>query len=151
MTVGVGGSAIGRVELSIAPHLHRLLGGRGRTRETVSTMVHAASLPAGPHRVVARLTFTKASGTRPRRLVPAAVFAFALFVPCACSATPAAVTTVLSNATTSTQWAHAQRTASIRVAPADAARSVDRVHYMTEDGRSEVYLVLRQRESASTM
>jgi lipoprotein-anchoring transpeptidase ErfK/SrfK len=51
-------------------------------------------------------------------------------------------TVILSDEQRTTRWAHAQATARIRSAPRNAARSIARLHFLTEDGAAEVYLVL---------
>jgi uncharacterized repeat protein (TIGR01451 family)/uncharacterized repeat protein (TIGR02543 family) len=62
------GSAIQRVDLSIAPGKHRLLRGRWLKHETLAKRIDAAAMGVGPHRVFAQVFFTKASGTAPKRL-----------------------------------------------------------------------------------
>jgi len=51
----------------------------------------------------------------------------------------------LSDERTITRWAHAQETAKVRSAPRRAARAVARLHFLTEDGAAEVYIVLDGR------
>ena len=51
----------------------------------------------------------------------------------------------LSNERTLSRWAHPAHAASIRARPARGARVVGRLHYRTEDGRPEIYLLLRSR------
>jgi lipoprotein-anchoring transpeptidase ErfK/SrfK len=80
----------------------------------------------------------------------AAVFAIALAVPAAsASGGTAPVMTVVSDEATHTMWAHSASRASVRVAPNEHAAVVTRLHYMTEDARPEVYLVLRTRVAAN--
>jgi hypothetical protein len=50
----------------------------------------------------------------------------------------------LSDGRTFSHWAHPQRAASVRRGPSQASRWVARIHYLTEDGFPEVYLVLRR-------
>lgn len=57
--------------------------------------------------------------------------------------------TKLSNERTLTRWAHARERAIARSKPRGAAHGVTRLHYDTEDGFPEVYLVLaRYRDAA---
>ena len=51
----------------------------------------------------------------------------------------------LSNERTFTRWAHPERRATIRRRPSVKARPAARIHFLTEDGFPEVYLVLRRR------
>jgi lipoprotein-anchoring transpeptidase ErfK/SrfK len=62
-----------------------------------------------------------------------------------------AVTTTISNEATVTWWAHSAGRAAIRRAPSDNASVVTRMHYMTEDGQPEVYLVLRRRTAGAAV
>jgi lipoprotein-anchoring transpeptidase ErfK/SrfK len=62
-----------------------------------------------------------------------------------------AVTTTVSNETTATRWAHSVRRAAIRREPSDTAPVVTRLHYMTEEGQPEVYLVLRRRTAGTAV
>jgi hypothetical protein len=55
---------------------------------------------------------------------------------------------VLSNEQTITRWAGAVEKAPVRQAPDPAARRVGQLHLWTEDGFSEVYLVLRRYRDA---
>ena len=50
----------------------------------------------------------------------------------------------LSDERTVSHWAHPQRAASVWRLPSQASRWVARIHYLTEDGFPEVYLVLRR-------
>jgi hypothetical protein len=50
---------------------------------------------------------------------------------------------VLSNETTFTRWAYVERIAPIRREPSGSSAVVDRLHWNTEDGFPEVYLLLR--------
>ena len=76
--------------------------------------------------------------------------AWALVVPVAVSA-PAraqpqpdpARSVRLSDEATFTAWAHPERRAPILQLPARTSRRITRLHYLTEDGFPEVYLVLR--------
>ena len=49
---------------------------------------------------------------------------------------------VLSNETTSTQWAYVARIATIHIRPTTKSRAVTRVHWYTEDDFPEIYLLL---------
>src|SRR5688572_14380395 len=51
----------------------------------------------------------------------------------------------LSDERTLSRWAHPAHAATIRAAPARRARGIARLHYRTEDGRPEIYLLLRSR------
>lgn len=76
----------------------------------------------------------------------------ALVAPAAFAASgPAAVTTSVSNEVTVTWWAHSVGRAAIRREPSDRALAVTRLHYMTEDGQPEVYLVLRRRAAGTAV
>lgn len=78
--------------------------------------------------------------------------AFALLLAPLALAAPASAgagTTVaeserLSNERTYTRWAYPRLEAAIRALPEPTARKITRVHYFTEDGFPEVYLVLRR-------
>jgi len=66
------------------------------------------------------------------------------------SRAPARATTlVLSNEWSTTVWAHVADAGAIRAAPSLTARRVGRLHYYTEDGYPEVYLLLSERRDAS--
>ncbi len=54
----------------------------------------------------------------------------------------------ISNERTITYWAHPESTAAIRVAPRASARAIVDLHWLTEDGYPEVYVVLAQRLTA---
>jgi lipoprotein-anchoring transpeptidase ErfK/SrfK len=54
-------------------------------------------------------------------------------------------TVILSDERTTTRWAHVQETAKVRSEPRRAARAVARLHFLTEDGEAEVYIVLDGR------
>jgi hypothetical protein len=60
-------------------------------------------------------------------------------------------TRVLSNERTLTRWAHPLTRATIRAQPRASARRVDRLRLFTEEGRSEVYLLLRSRRVGITV
>jgi hypothetical protein len=47
----------------------------------------------------------------------------------------------------SAYWAHARRAAPVRAAPESGSRAVARLHFETEDGFPEVYLVLARRST----
>jgi hypothetical protein len=51
-------------------------------------------------------------------------------------------TVVLSDEQRTTRWANAQAKSKIHIAPRTSSGSVGRLHYLTEDGAAEVYLVL---------
>jgi hypothetical protein len=51
----------------------------------------------------------------------------------------------LSDEHAATRWAHPAQLMQIRGRPSAHARSVARLHWVTEDGRPEVYLVLRSQ------
>src|SRR5215213_11107176 len=51
----------------------------------------------------------------------------------------------LSNETTLTRWGHTNLLGAIRSKPTAAARTVARLHWNTEDGVPEVYVVLQSR------
>jgi hypothetical protein len=51
----------------------------------------------------------------------------------------------LSDERSLTRWAHPASTAKVLREPADGARTVTRLHHLTEDGLPEVYLVLSSR------
>jgi hypothetical protein len=55
---------------------------------------------------------------------------------------------ILSNETTFTRWAHVAHRATIYERPTTASRRVARLHWYTEDGFPEVYLVLRAHWAA---
>lgn len=50
---------------------------------------------------------------------------------------------VLSNEVTFTRWAYVARIATVYAAPSTHGRALAKLHWWTEDGRSEIYLVLR--------
>lgn len=77
-----------------------------------------------------------------RQLV--AMFVLALAVPAVSTAGGAAL---VSNESTHTVWAHSASRAFVRIAPDEHASVVTRLHYMTEDSKPEVYLVLRRAGS----
>lgn len=52
---------------------------------------------------------------------------------------------VLSNETTSTQWAYVARVATIYSRPTRYSRGLSRLHWYTEDGFPEIYLALRSQ------
>ena len=60
----------------------------------------------------------------------------------ASQAVPGAV--VLSNGRTLSRWAYPQTAAIARKTPSRAARAVGRLHFLTEDGQAEVYMVLKK-------
>jgi hypothetical protein len=79
------------------------------------------------------------------------IFALLLFAPLALSASANAGTSPgvaagarLSDEQTHTYWAHSKLRAQILRLPMPASRPIARVHYLTEDGFPEVYLVLRR-------
>jgi lipoprotein-anchoring transpeptidase ErfK/SrfK len=74
----------------------------------------------------------------------AVVIALALVALAVPAASVADATTVLSDEALHTTWAHAATTASIRTHPSRSAKAITHLHFMTEDARPEVYLVLRQ-------
>jgi lipoprotein-anchoring transpeptidase ErfK/SrfK len=77
--------------------------------------------------------------------------ALALAVPAAAaSGGTAPVTTVLSNEAGHTVWAHSASRAAIRTRPNEQASALTKLHYMTEDSKPEVYLVLRSRVVGKT-
>jgi L,D-transpeptidase catalytic domain len=51
---------------------------------------------------------------------------------------------VLSNGRTLSRWAYPQTGAIVRKTPSRAAHAVGRLHFLTEDGQAEVYMVLKQ-------
>lgn len=55
---------------------------------------------------------------------------------------------LLSNERTVTRWAHTNLLGPIRAHPARSARTVARLHWNTEDGVPEIYLVLESRRDA---
>lgn len=59
------------------------------------------------------------------------------------------VRAALSNERTRTRWAHALSRAPARLRPRPHAHTVTRLHYNTEDGFAEVYLVLARYTDAS--
>lgn len=63
--------------------------------------------------------------------------------------TPRAKSEILSNETTFTRWAYVARIASIHRQPSASSAVVTRLHWNTEDGFPEVYLVLRASWDAS--
>ena len=86
-----------------------------------------------------------------RRRLRCLVFALLLFAPLALSASANAGTSPgvaagarLSDEQTHTYWAHSKLRAQILRLPMPASRPIARVHYLTEDGFPEVYLVLRR-------
>jgi hypothetical protein len=56
----------------------------------------------------------------------------------------------LSDEFSITRWANPNSTAKIRKAPRQTASSVGRLHYRTEDGLPEVYIVLRSHRDAGS-
>lgn len=60
-------------------------------------------------------------------------------------------TRVLSNERTLTRWAHPISRTAIRAQPRASARKVDSLHLLTEDGRAEVYLLLRSKRIGITI
>jgi hypothetical protein len=58
--------------------------------------------------------------------------------------------TVLSNGRTLSRWAYPQAGAIIRTTPSRGARTVGRLHFLTEDGQAEVYLALAKTRVAQT-
>jgi lipoprotein-anchoring transpeptidase ErfK/SrfK len=60
-------------------------------------------------------------------------------------------TRVLSNERTLTRWAHPVARTAIRAQPRASARKVDTLHLLTEDGRAEVYLLLRSKRIGITV
>ena len=86
-----------------------------------------------------------------RRLRRLAVVLVLLLAPLALSASAMAGTSPgvaagarLSDEQTHTYWAHSKLRAQILRLPAPTSRPIARVHYLTEDGFPEVYLVLRR-------
>jgi L,D-transpeptidase catalytic domain len=87
-----------------------------------------------------------------RRLLPLVILAL-LAAPATAAAAGAAVRPAgddrpfgderLSNETTLSRWAHTNLIAPVRARPSRTARRVGRLHWNTEDGPPEVYLVLR--------
>jgi lipoprotein-anchoring transpeptidase ErfK/SrfK len=61
------------------------------------------------------------------------------------------VTTTVSNETTVTWWAHSVGRSAIRREPSDRATLITRLHYMTEEGQPEVYVVLRRRTAGTAV
>ncbi len=57
--------------------------------------------------------------------------------------TPKRTPQVLSNESTFTRWAYVEEIASIHAQPSPSSAVVARLHWNTEDGFSEIYLVLR--------
>ena len=51
---------------------------------------------------------------------------------------------VLSNGRTLSRWAYPQAGAIVRKTPSRAAHAVGRLHFLTEDGQAEVYMVLKK-------
>jgi hypothetical protein len=66
----------------------------------------------------------------------------------ASQAVPGAV--VLSNGRTLSRWAYPQAAAVVRKTPSRAAHAVGRLHFLTEDGQAEVYMVLKKARVAGT-
>ena len=50
---------------------------------------------------------------------------------------------ILSNEITYTRWAFVARIANVYAAPRTSARRITKLHWRTEDGYSEIYLLLR--------
>ena len=57
---------------------------------------------------------------------------------------------VLSDGRTLSRWAYPQTAAIVRKTPSRAAPAVGRLHFLTEDGQAEVYLVLKKARVART-
>ena len=57
---------------------------------------------------------------------------------------------VLSNGRTLSRWAYPQTAAIVRKTPSRAAHAVGRLHFLTEDGQAEVYMVLKKARVART-
>jgi hypothetical protein len=81
---------------------------------------------------------------RLRRVALATLAGAAVVAPNADALTVPSDSVVLSNEQTVTRWAGPVGTAAVRDAPDGGARRVGRLHLWTEDGFSEVYLVLRR-------
>jgi len=82
---------------------------------------------------------------RPYRLLLAAVPLALIAAAAPAAGNQGAATTVLSNEATLTRWAHPMDSAPIYRRPFDRGPVVKRLHYLTEDRKPEVYLVLRQK------
>ena len=57
---------------------------------------------------------------------------------------------VLSDGRTLSRWAYPQTAAIVRQTPSRAAHAVGRLHFLTEDGQAEVYMVLKKARVAQT-
>ena len=101
-----------------------------------------------PDRVTRRAFGRPGRGGGHLRCLSFAVLVFAaLALPAAASAGTApgqASGERLSNELTRTFWAHSKLRAPIRRLPGPNSHKIARVHYLTEDGFPEVYLVLRR-------
>jgi hypothetical protein len=67
-----------------------------------------------------------------------------LALPAGASAKAPAGSVVISNETTLTHWGTTMHRGAVRTAPRLHARRITRLHFMTEDGFPEVYVVLRR-------
>jgi hypothetical protein len=66
-----------------------------------------------------------------------------LLVVCPAASASAAPDRILSNEITYTRWAYVARIANVYVSPRTTSRRLTRLHWRTEDGFSEVYVLLR--------
>ncbi len=69
---------------------------------------------------------------------------------CRVTAATCAADTILSNETTSTTWAYADVSSTVRQFPSTSSAGVATLRMNTEDGLPEVYVVLRRRHVGST-
>ena len=94
------------------------------------------------------------SGARRRRAAAAlALMCLSAAAAQVASAAPAIVTIVsmsrLSNERTLSRWAYPNEEAIVRVSPADHARGLGRLRFLTGDGQAQIYLVLASAKLSS--